>query len=891
MSFNTMAAAPGVPTINEWGDLNYSFVEVDDTKQSYRDLITLHDEVVVDISWSVWTGDPATQSAILLNGEVVWQADGNPGKASFNIEKSGRYELVVELSNDDGASVSTPKNVVVADTDGAHMEPLEAQYLENNKPYTNTSGSVVSTYFVEWSGYERDYLAAKIPHENLTHLIYAFVPICGADMNDSVKEIDGSYQQLLRACEGVDDFELALHDPWATVQNTFNGHFTWADNFKGNFGQLMQIKQANPDLKIVPSLGGWTLSDPFYFMHDEEGRKTFINSVRQFLLTWKFFDGIDIDWEYPGGGGANPNLGDPEKDGELYVTLMKELREMMDELEAETGRTFELSSAVHTSSTKLGVVDFNQAQQYMDYIYVMSYDMYGAFDTENLGHQSGIYQPEHDVPYDFNLNEGVQHLIEAGVDRKRIIPGVPKYGRGWTGVHDYVNDNPFSGRATGAIKGTWENGVVDYRDIRANRSGGDWEERYDEQAEASYMWNPTTKELITFDNERAVLAKGQYVREHGLGGLMSWEIDGDNGDVLNAMHESLGHGDDNGELPPVNKPPVANAGQDHEVSGPVEVTLDGSASYDPEGEALTYTWTQIGGEQVELINADRAQATVFVPAVDEDQTYSFSLTVTDPENLTGTDSVAIANLAEEPENQPPTVELPATLTVKSGQQFSLTAQANDPENDPLTFDWSVPSNFEVISGYGSKTLVVKAPTTTEDIVTDISVLVSDGQLDAKASTTIIVEKMIVIDPGTGTPIEAPEEGESGKPAEPGTPDEPLIPGEPGELPGECSVEDPNLGDFPAYQAGQVYNGGDTVSHDDLVWKAKWWTQNTAPSLAADVWELHSTVAMGWNADTVYNGGDEVDHGERRYQAKWWTQGENPTTSSVWEDIGEAVCPE
>jgi chitinase len=50
-----------------------------------------------------------------------------------------------------------------------------------------------------------------------------------------------------------------------------------------------------------------------------------------------------------------------------------------------------------------------------------------------------------------------------------------------------------------------------------------------------------------------------------LGGLFAWEIDADNGDILNAMHEGLGHGE--GTLPPVNKPPVANAGSDLSATG------------------------------------------------------------------------------------------------------------------------------------------------------------------------------------------------------------------------------------------------------------------------------------------------------------------------------------
>ncbi|MDE1329284.1 glycosyl hydrolase family 18 protein [Vibrio aestuarianus] len=858
ISGSAFAAAPGAPVIG-WGEYSYAMVEVSQTATAYKDMVGERKEAVdVTVSWDVWSGDPATSANVYLDGEVVWTGASSAKQATFQISKGGKYEMYIELCNDDGCTRSSEsKQVVVADTDGSHLTPLEAEFHENNKPYENKSGKVVSAYFVEWSDYERNFPIDKVPHTNLTHFIYAFVPICGGDgINDSLKTISGSFEALQRACKGTPDFSVAIHDGWAALQKPKKGADQWSDPYKGNFAQMMMMKQANPDLKIVPSIGGWTLSDPFYFMHDEAKRHTFVESVRDFLRTWKFFDGVDIDWEYPGGGGENPNLGDP-KDGELYVTLMKELREMMDELEVEMGKEYELSSAIAVAKSKIDVVDYQKAQEYMNYIYVMSYDMAGAFDLNNLGHNSALYQStEFNYPHPFSAHDGVQALLDQGVKSEKIVMGVPQYGRGWSGVHDYQNDNPMTGRATGAIKGTWEDGVVDYRDIRANRSGGAWEERYDESAEAPYLWNPQTKELITFDNERAVMAKGDYVRRHNLGGLMGWEIDADNGDILNAMHESLGHG---GDTPPINKPPVAHPGFDQTVYGPAEVELDGSKSYDPEGEKITYKWSQTSGNQVEIINADQAKATIFVPAVEKDEVYTFSLTVADTEGQTDQKSTKVTNLAEEPENLPPTVTLPESMNVKSGEQFTLNAQAQDPENDPLVYSWNVPSNFEIVSGSSSATLVLKAPVTDVDLSATVTVNVTDGQSDVQASTIINVEKQDV-DPGPGLP------------------------------PGECETEDPDAGKYPPYQDGQVYNGGDVVSYNGLAWKAKWWVQNTAPSLSADAWALHSDVAVSWNAAIAYLGGDEVDYGQRRYKAKWWTQGDTPSSSDVWVDIGEATCP-
>ncbi|WP_248786240.1 glycosyl hydrolase family 18 protein, partial [Escherichia coli] len=101
----------------------------------------------------------------------------------------------------------------------------------------------------------------KVPVPNLTHLLYGFITICGGDgINDSLKEIEGSFQALQRSCSGREDFKVTIHDPWAALQKPQKGLTSWNEPYKGNFGQLMALKQARPDLKVLPSIGGWTLA-------------------------------------------------------------------------------------------------------------------------------------------------------------------------------------------------------------------------------------------------------------------------------------------------------------------------------------------------------------------------------------------------------------------------------------------------------------------------------------------------------------------------------------------------------------------------------------------------------------------------------------------------------
>ena len=842
------AAAPGKPTIG-WGETKFAIVEVDQAATAYNKLVTVHaDGAPVSVSWNLWSGDVGQTAKVLLDGVEVWSGpSGASGAANFKVTKGGRYQMQIELCNADGCTRSDAKEIVVADTDGSHLLPLNAPLQENNKPYTNKSGKVVGTYYVEWGVYGRKFTVDKIPAQNLTHILYGFTPICGGNgINDSLKEIEGSFEALQRACAGRADFKVAMHDPWAAIQMPQGNLKDFDEPYKGNFGNLMALKQAHPDLKILPSVGGWTLSDPFYFLDDKSKRDTFVASVKEFLQTWKFFDGVDIDWEFPGGQGANPSLGGPN-DGATYVTLMKELRAMLDELEATTGRQYELTSAISAGGDKIAKVDYQAAQQYMDHIFLMSYDFNGAWTNTELGHQTNLFEASWDANTKYTTDKGVRALLGQGVTPGKIVVGAAMYGRGWTGVNGYQAGNPFTGTATGPVKGTWENGVVDYRQIVNDYMGAGWEQGYDEVAEAPYVFKASTGDLITFDNDRSVKAKGQYVLANQLGGLFSWEIDSDNGDILNAMHEGLGNGSGTS---PVNKPPIANAGKDLGVTGPASVTLDGSASRDPEGSAIGYGWMQVSGPAVQLAGANQAQASFNLDEVSQDVNLVFELTVTDADGLTAKDQVVVTNKAPQP-NLAPVVVLPATAKVESGKQVSIQAQATDPNGDTLSYQWTVPAGLTA-TGQSSATLVVTGPSVTAETGYDLSVTVTDGALDAQASTRLTV-----------TPV-------SGG--------------------GDCGATDPDAANWPAWSATTTYNGGEKVSHGGLVWQAKYWTQGNEPSRSSDQWKLISQVQLGWDAAVAYNAGELTTHNGHNWKAQYWTKGEEPGVAVVWQDMGAASCP-
>ncbi|WP_051304507.1 carbohydrate-binding protein [Chitinilyticum litopenaei] len=81
----------------------------------------------------------------------------------------------------------------------------------------------------------------------------------------------------------------------------------------------------------------------------------------------------------------------------------------------------------------------------------------------------------------------------------------------------------------------------------------------------------------------------------------------------------------------------------------------------------------------------------------------------------------------------------------------------------------------------------------------------------------------------------------------------------------------------AWDSARTYSGGETVSYNGQVYKAKWWTQNDAPGNAYGPWELQQTASgpQAWDSTRVYNTGDQATYNGNLYQAKWWTQGNAP----------------
>ncbi|MBT2382214.1 glycoside hydrolase family 18 protein [Streptomyces sp. ISL-11] len=372
-------------------------------------------------------------------------------------------------------------------------------------PDETAAGHHVVGYFTNWGVYGRNYHVKNIETSGsaakLTHINYAFGNVTGGKcaIGDAYADYDKAYD----AAGSVD----GKADTWD------NGAL------RGNFNQLRKLKKLHPNLKVVWSFGGWTWSGGF----GEAARNpaAFAESCYGLVKDPRWadvFDGIDIDWEYPNACGLTCDTSGRDAFGKVMAALR-----------AKFGSRNLVTAAITadaSSGGKIDAVDYAGAARYVDWYNPMTYDYFGAWEAKGPTAPHSPLSSYNGIPKaGFDSEATIGKLRSLGIPPSKLLLGIGFYGRGWTGV---TRSAP-GGTATGPAKGTYEDGIDDYKVLKAKCPANG--------TVAGTAYAKCGSDWWSYDTPSTIAGKMTYKNRQGLGGTFFWELSGDtaNGELIKAI--------------------------------------------------------------------------------------------------------------------------------------------------------------------------------------------------------------------------------------------------------------------------------------------------------------------------------------------------------------------
>ncbi|KGE16537.1 glycosyl hydrolase family 18 protein [Paenibacillus wynnii] len=406
-------------------------------------------------------------------------------------------------------------------------------------------------YYASWAAYGRAFNVADIDPTKMNVINYAFADICwngihGNSDPTGPNPVTWSCQNEQGQTINVPNGTIVLGDPWIDAQKSF-GDDKWDDPIKGNLKQLWKLKEKNPKLKTVISVGGWTWSNRFSDVAATAAtREVFANSAVDFIRKYQM-DGVDLDWEYPVSGGLAGNSYRPEDKGN-YVLLLQKIREKLNAAGTTDGKTYLLTIASGAGPAYIQNNNLAGISSVVDWINIMTYDFNGSWNT-TTGHNAPLYYDPATAgtgltePANYNIDKAVTSYLQNGVPASKLVLGMPFYGRGWGGAPSSGNGQ-YQVSSGLSSTGTWEKGSYDFNDLEANYINKNGYTRYwNNVSKVPYLYNPATQTYISYDDTESFGYKTSYVKSKGLAGVMFWETSGDRNRTLqNKLSSDLGGG-------------------------------------------------------------------------------------------------------------------------------------------------------------------------------------------------------------------------------------------------------------------------------------------------------------------------------------------------------------
>ncbi|CAF0942106.1 unnamed protein product [Rotaria sp. Silwood1] len=284
------------------------------------------------------------------------------------------------------------------------------------------------------------------------------------------------------------------------------------NNQPGFFERFNAWKSVNKNIKTLLAVGGWDMGmkDFAGIVKSEKTMKSFAESSIKYLRKHKF-DGLDLDFEYPGVDWRDS----PREDKQKFTKLCEVLYEAF-EKEAEKSGQERLLLTAAVAAAKVNIdkaYEVDKLVSVIDWFNLMTYDFHGSWD-QNRAHHSSLNSKDDEKDDTMYIDFAVKYFQKLGMPANKMMLGLGTYGRGDTPAMPYTG-----------FKG--ENGFVAYYESCIQIVCEKMKETWDAKQLVPYIAGPYNQPKAGVENVRSMKYKANYIKQNNLGGAMIWTLDMD----------------------------------------------------------------------------------------------------------------------------------------------------------------------------------------------------------------------------------------------------------------------------------------------------------------------------------------------------------------------------
>lgn len=269
------------------------------------------------------------------------------------------------------------------------------------------------------------------------------------------------------------------------------------------------------DTKVVLSIGGWETSNNFPKVSaDPDKRANFAHWCVK-LINEYGFEGIDIDWEFPG---YKQHNGTP-LDRENFTLLLQTVKDSLAAAGAKTGKSYLLTASLPAAAVHLLDIEVEKVASIVDYINIMTYDLYGSWGKIS-NHNSALYAPAEGDPGRCLDGAFKLYNVMHKVPSEKITLCAAFFG------YSYADCSGMYKEHKGADT-TLFNAGEDLFYFRVAEKMDLFDRYWDSKTQAPYLMSKKESTLVSFDNEESVGLKAEYILDNNGAGIIIWPLMGD----------------------------------------------------------------------------------------------------------------------------------------------------------------------------------------------------------------------------------------------------------------------------------------------------------------------------------------------------------------------------